>query len=275
MQHHHQFPIKCAVSIEYQRAMEALFMHYFTRPLLDYRPSSSTTTTTIGNVINCNNVNYHHMNNFIANNNNNGSVSYAPRIYHDMKSLPASNIRPSVINTTKYSWNFPLPTNIAPSSTIEHRCIKEKSKNTSDSTSGSKVVPSRKKPYIAKNLHGRTYSPGRPLSLSNRQQIIKLHENGMRVSQIAKVIGVTHSCVSKILSKFRLTGSIQPKLLIERRLTDQMSSLTFLIQDYHLRLQMNNSNDIQKKLIHEGICNHQTMPSHELIDIVLSTNLNK
>lgn len=48
---------------------------------------------------------------------------------------------------------------------------------------------------------GRSYNPGRPLCLEDRKKIVRLYEEGCRVSHIARLIGVTHSCVSKIMSR--------------------------------------------------------------------------
>uniref|UniRef100_A0A8R1EQX9 Paired domain-containing protein n=1 Tax=Caenorhabditis japonica TaxID=281687 RepID=A0A8R1EQX9_CAEJA len=58
---------------------------------------------------------------------------------------------------------------------------------------------------------GRSYNPGRPLCLEDRKKIVRLYEEGCRVSHIARLIGVTHSCVSKIMSRYRRTGSVQPR----------------------------------------------------------------
>ncbi|CAI5441957.1 unnamed protein product [Caenorhabditis angaria] len=54
-------------------------------------------------------------------------------------------------------------------------------------------------------------SPGRPLCIEDRKRIVRLYEEGNRVSHIARIIGVTHSCVSKIMSRYRRTGSVQPR----------------------------------------------------------------
>ena len=45
----------------------------------------------------------------------------------------------------------------------------------------------------------------------DRQKILELYQKGLKISHIAKVIGVTHSCVSKIMTRYRRTGSIHPR----------------------------------------------------------------
>ncbi|CAI4221480.1 unnamed protein product [Auanema sp. JU1783] len=62
-----------------------------------------------------------------------------------------------------------------------------------------------------RNKLGRNYNPGRPLALSVRQRILDLHEKGHKITHIARMIGVTHSCVSKIMSKYKQTGSVIPR----------------------------------------------------------------
>ncbi|GMT13220.1 hypothetical protein PFISCL1PPCAC_4517, partial [Pristionchus fissidentatus] len=62
-----------------------------------------------------------------------------------------------------------------------------------------------------RNKLGRSYNPGRPLAMEDRRRILDLYEQGHKISHIARQIGVTHSCVSKIMSRFRRTGSMQPR----------------------------------------------------------------
>ncbi|GMS82500.1 hypothetical protein PENTCL1PPCAC_30312, partial [Pristionchus entomophagus] len=63
----------------------------------------------------------------------------------------------------------------------------------------------------SRNKLGRSYNPGRPLAMEDRRKILDLYEQGHKISHIARQIGVTHSCVSKIMSRFRRTGSMQPR----------------------------------------------------------------
>uniref|UniRef100_A0A0N4Z0B9 Paired domain-containing protein n=1 Tax=Parastrongyloides trichosuri TaxID=131310 RepID=A0A0N4Z0B9_PARTI len=64
---------------------------------------------------------------------------------------------------------------------------------------------------VTRNRHGRPYNPGRPLEMVDRKKILNLFQQGYKVSHIAKIIGVTHSCVSKIMSRYKKTGSINPR----------------------------------------------------------------
>uniref|UniRef100_A0A1I7T766 Paired domain-containing protein n=1 Tax=Caenorhabditis tropicalis TaxID=1561998 RepID=A0A1I7T766_9PELO len=66
---------------------------------------------------------------------------------------------------------------------------------------------------------GRSYNPGRPLCLEDRKKIVRLYEEGCRVSHIARLIGVTHSCVSKIMSRI-LSPDIKKDLPYKRVLSE-------------------------------------------------------
>jgi IS30 family transposase len=56
---------------------------------------------------------------------------------------------------------------------------------------------------LARNKLGRSYNPGRPLGMFDRRKILALYQRGLKISHIAKIIGVTHSCVSKIMTRYR------------------------------------------------------------------------
>lgn len=102
------------------------------------------------------------------------------------------------------------------------------------------------------------YSPGLPLSMNERQQIVDLYECGWKICDISKKLCVTHSCVSKILNRFvnyvitsiflwilynrfRATGSVRPKDAKEGR---QESPLVVAIREVH-----NSLNSILYKII--------------------------
>ncbi|VDN58190.1 unnamed protein product [Dracunculus medinensis] len=70
---------------------------------------------------------------------------------------------------------------------------------------------------VSKNKLGRSYNPGKPLAMSERRKILDLYEKGHKISHIARIIGVTHSCVSKIMSRYRRTGSMQPRSTCNNR----------------------------------------------------------
>ncbi|VDN52175.1 unnamed protein product [Dracunculus medinensis] len=113
------------------------------------------------------------------------------------------------------------------------------------------------------NQLGRTYSPGLPLSMNEREQIVQLYQNGWKICDISKRLCITHSCVSKILNRYRTTGSVKPKDAKEGRTE---SPLVIAIRDYKMRLGMSRQAEIREQLIADGICSRENAPSRSSIN---------
>lgn len=60
------------------------------------------------------------------------------------------------------------------------------------------------------NQLGGHFVNGRPLPLEQRQKIVEMSLAGIRPCEISRKLKVSHGCVSKILSKYNDTGSVQP-----------------------------------------------------------------
>ena len=60
------------------------------------------------------------------------------------------------------------------------------------------------------NQLGGVFVNGRPLPLEMRQKIVEMHQSGIRACHISRQLKVSHGCVSKILNRYRKTGSISP-----------------------------------------------------------------
>jgi len=73
------------------------------------------------------------------------------------------------------------------------------------------------------NQLGGVFVNGRPLPIELRRQIVDMNKNGVRPCIISRQLKVSHGCVSKILNRFKKTGSIaaghasksKPKNLIQ------------------------------------------------------------
>lgn len=66
------------------------------------------------------------------------------------------------------------------------------------------------------NQLGGIFVNGRPLPDHIRHRIVQLALTGVRPCDISRQLLVSHGCVSKILTRFYETGSIQPGSLAKR-----------------------------------------------------------
>lgn len=156
----------------------------------------------------------------------------------------------------------------SPPSSISSDCNEYRSSNESEPRFDSLTTfPGRSS---GTNQLGRTYSPGLPLSMGEREHIVALYKNGWKICDISKRLCVTHSCVSKILNRYRTTGSVRPKDAKEGRTE---SPLVIAIRDYRARLGMSRQSEIREQLIADGICSRENAPSRSSINHILRTKL--
>ncbi|KJH42770.1 paired box' domain protein [Dictyocaulus viviparus] len=113
--------------------------------------------------------------------------------------LEYSRIRNSSIDS-RFMWETIVPQSLKPTATSAF--IESSTTHTQRPTTT---------PYQSRNRYGRPYISGRPLLTCDRQKIVQLYETGMKKIHIAKQLGITHSCVSKILKKYQDTGVVESK----------------------------------------------------------------
>ncbi|XP_022919443.2 protein gooseberry-neuro-like [Onthophagus taurus] len=124
------------------------------------------------------------------------------------------------------------------------------------------------------NQLGGVFLNGRPLPNETRLKIVELAAAGVKCSEIARELRVSHGCISKILNRYLETGSIRPGVVggLKPKITDRA------IQDRIQQYQKENPNlpswEIRDKLVSEGVCVKNNTPALSAIENVLSGETN-
>ncbi|OZC04953.1 paired box' domain protein [Onchocerca flexuosa] len=119
-----------------------------------------------------------------------------------------------------------------------------------------------------KNQLGGIYANGRPLPVHLRERIIQMAASGIKPCQISRQLQVSHGCVSKILSRYRDTGSIRPgkiggskpKKSLPQKLIKSKKVVTAIAIYKHCQPSMY-SWEIRSRLISDGVCSACNVPS--------------
>lgn len=119
------------------------------------------------------------------------------------------------------------------------------------------------------NQLGGCFSNGKPLPFNIRLRILELALLGFRPCDISRQLLVSHGCVSKILARFAETGSILPGAIGGSK---PRVSTPIVIEQIRRYKESNNSLfawEIREKLLAEGVCNRETLPSVSSINRIL------
>ncbi|TMS35562.1 hypothetical protein L596_002940 [Steinernema carpocapsae] len=136
------------------------------------------------------------------------------------------------------------------------------------------VSSSDEKSRTGTNQLGGIYANGRPLPSYLREKIITMASAGVKPCQISRELRVSHGCVSKILSKYRDTGSIHPGKIGGSKPKKSLPQVVTAIAIYkHYRPTMY-SWEIRERLVSDGVCSHGNVPSVSSINRIIRTKLN-
>ncbi|VDP52138.1 unnamed protein product, partial [Soboliphyme baturini] len=113
----------------------------------------------------------------------------------------------------------------------------------------------------ATNQLGGIYANGRPLPATLRRKIVEMAISGVKPCRISKELRVSHGCVSKILSKWRETGSINPGKIGGSKPKKSLPEVIAAINIYKRRRPSMFSWEIRERLLADGICNEYNVPS--------------
>ncbi|XP_015791403.1 paired box protein Pax-1 [Tetranychus urticae] len=125
------------------------------------------------------------------------------------------------------------------------------------------------------NQLGGTFSNGKPLPFHIRLRILELAVCGYRPCDISRQLLVSHGCVSKILAKFAETGSIMPGAIGGSKPRVSTPLVKRKIKEYK---DSNNSLfawEIRDKLLQDGICSKESLPSISSINRILRQSYGK
>ncbi|KAF6216824.1 hypothetical protein GE061_001174 [Apolygus lucorum] len=119
------------------------------------------------------------------------------------------------------------------------------------------------------NQLGGVYVNGRPLPDSTRQKIVELAHSGARPCDISRILQVSNGCVSKILGRYYETGSIKPRAIGGSKPRVATNGVVTKIADYKRECPSIFAWEIRDRLLSEGICTNDNIPSVSSINRVL------
>ncbi|NXR97220.1 PAX2 protein, partial [Oxylabes madagascariensis] len=108
---------------------------------------------------------------------------------------------------------------------------------------------------------GGVFVNGRPLPDVVRQRIVELAHQGVRPCDISRQLRVSHGCVSKILGRYYETGSIKPGVIGGSKPKVATPKVVDKIAEYKRQNPTMFAWEIRDRLLAEGICDNDTVPS--------------
>ena len=115
---------------------------------------------------------------------------------------------------------------------------------------------------------------GRPLPDVVRSRIVELAQSGVRPCDISRQLRVSHGCVSKILCRFYETGSIRPGVIGGSKPKVATGPVVNKIADYKRANPTMFAWEIRDRLLSEGVCNTDNVPSVSSINRIVRNRIN-
>lgn len=115
---------------------------------------------------------------------------------------------------------------------------------------------------------------GRPLPDVVRSRIVELAQGGVRPCDISRQLRVSHGCVSKILCRFYETGSIRPGVIGGSKPKVATGPVVNKIADYKRANPTMFAWEIRDRLLSEGACSTDNVPSVSSINRIVRNRIN-
>ncbi|XP_067293619.1 paired box protein Pax-8 isoform X2 [Pseudorasbora parva] len=114
---------------------------------------------------------------------------------------------------------------------------------------------------------------GRPLPEVIRQRIVDMAHQGVRPCDISRQLRVSHGCVSKILGRYYETGSIKPGVIGGSKPKVATPKVVEKIAEYKRQNPTMFAWEIRDRLLAEGVCDGDTVPSVSSINRIIRTKV--
>ena len=119
------------------------------------------------------------------------------------------------------------------------------------------------------NQLGGVFINGRPLPNHIRLKIVEMAAAGVRPCVISRQLRVSHGCVSKILNRYQETGSIKPGVVGGSKPKVDSDQIEAKVKEYQTKNPGIFSWEIKDKLVEDGLCTEETVPSISSISRLL------
>ncbi|KAF5909434.1 paired box protein Pax-8 isoform X3, partial [Clarias magur] len=120
---------------------------------------------------------------------------------------------------------------------------------------------------------GGMFVNGRPLPEVIRQRIVDMAHQGVRPCDISRQLRVSHGCVSKILGRYYETGSIKPGVIGGSKPKVATPKVVDKIAEYKRQNPTMFAWEIRDRLLAEGVCDNDTVPSVSSINRIIRTKV--